>query len=88
MTPFVAEEAQRSTPEDPPPTLMITEVLGDLAPEAEVADSPEREREEKGQDQRQRTISVRMLGSRSSNCPKCLLSNKLKGWSRGCLESL
>lgn len=39
----MAEEALPSIPEDPLATVMITDVLGDLAPEVEVVESPEAE---------------------------------------------
>lgn len=32
VTPLVAEEARPSTPEDPSPTLMIMDAVGDLTP--------------------------------------------------------
>lgn len=44
----MVEEDRPNTSEDASPTLMITDVLGDLAPEVEVAESPEAEREEEG----------------------------------------
>lgn len=53
----MVEDALRSTPEDASPTLMITDVLGDLVLEVEVADTCKaRGRKRKAGDQHRRTI--------------------------------
>lgn len=44
VTPLLAEEARPRTLEDPSPTLIITDMLGDLTPEVEVVESPEGKR--------------------------------------------
>lgn len=75
----MAEKDRPSTSEDPSPIFMIMEVLGDLASEAEIANSPETEGEEMGSSSTLENSVSRMLGSKSSNCPLCVLRSKLKG---------
>lgn len=74
MTPFLAEEARPRTLEDPSPTLMITDVLGDLAAEVEVAESLEAERQEKGRAQHLKTVSEKMSGTSRKTVQSCLES--------------